>query len=95
MKSFVICTARQLFGLSNQKTIRWVGHLVLNGGRVHKGYWCGKVREKAHLEDLGVRGKVILKLSLKCVGNINCIDLAQERDKGRAVMNTVMNFVVS
>jgi hypothetical protein len=46
MESFVICTPRQVFGLSNQKTIRWVGHLVLNGGVAHKGYWCGNVRER-------------------------------------------------
>jgi hypothetical protein len=62
------------------------------GGVVHKGYWCGNVREKTNLEDLGARGRIILKLSLKCVGNMKCIDLAQERDKGRAVVNTVMNF---
>jgi hypothetical protein len=30
----------------------------------------------------------------KCVWNMDCIDLAQERDKGRALVNTVLSFRV-
>jgi len=28
---------------------------------VHIGFWCGNLRERDHLEDLGVDGRIILK----------------------------------
>jgi hypothetical protein len=31
------------------------------GGKVHTGFWWGKLREKHHLEDLGIHGRIILK----------------------------------
>ena len=29
-------------------------------GEVHTGFWLGKLRERGHLDDLGVDGKIIL-----------------------------------
>jgi hypothetical protein len=34
---------------------------VRGTGEVHTGFWCGDLREKVHLEDLGVDGGDILK----------------------------------
>jgi hypothetical protein len=31
----------------------------------HAGFCCGKLKERGHLEDLGVCGRIILKLNLK------------------------------
>jgi hypothetical protein len=47
------------------------------------------------LEDVDVDGKVLLKLILNkySMCNIN-IDLAQDRDQWRALVNTVMNLGV-
>jgi hypothetical protein len=28
---------------------------------VHTGYWCGNLRERGHLEDTGIDGKIILE----------------------------------
>jgi len=28
---------------------------------VYKGYWCGKLRERDHLEEPGLEGKIILR----------------------------------
>jgi hypothetical protein len=28
---------------------------------VHTGFWCGKLKEKDHVEDQGVDGKIILR----------------------------------
>ena len=30
------------------------------GGEVYTGFWCGNLRERDHLEDPGVDGRIIL-----------------------------------
>jgi len=43
----------------------------------------GDLREKDHLEDLGIGGRVILKwIFKKWDGDLDKIDLAQNRDSG-------------
>jgi hypothetical protein len=50
---------------------------------------------KDHLKDPGVGGRVILKWIIeKCVEGIDWIDPAQDRDRWRAVVNSVMNLRV-
>jgi hypothetical protein len=50
---------------------------------------------KNHLEDLGVDGRIILKLIFrKCDGSMDWINLSQDRDRWRALMNAVMNLWV-
>jgi hypothetical protein len=48
------------------------------------------------LEDLRVDGRIILKMDLQEVGwvDMDWIDLAQDRDKWRALVNAVMNLRV-
>jgi hypothetical protein len=47
------------------------------------------------LEDPGVDGWIILKWIFKRVeGGIDWIDVAQDRDRWRALVNTVMNLWV-
>jgi hypothetical protein len=47
------------------------------------------------LEDAGVDGRIILKWIFERLGGgINWIDLAQDRDRWRAVVYTVMNLRV-
>jgi len=52
----------------------------------------GDLRDVNHLEDLDVDGRIILKQMLKTwhVG-MDRIDVAQDRDRWRAVLNAVMN----
>jgi hypothetical protein len=51
--------------------------------------------EGDHLKDPVVDGRVILKWIIeKFYGGMDWIDLAQNRDKWRVVMNTVMNLRV-
>jgi hypothetical protein len=48
------------------------------------------------LEDPGVDGRTILKwIFEKWDGDVDCIDLAQDRDRWRALVNAVMNLGVS
>ena len=48
---------------------------------VHTGFWWGDLRERGHLEDLGVDGRLILKRIFKKQdrGSRDCIYLAQDR----------------
>jgi hypothetical protein len=48
------------------RRIRWTGLVGRMGrGEVHKGFWWENLREGDHLEDPGVDGRIILKLSFK------------------------------
>jgi hypothetical protein len=55
-----------------------------------------KPDEGDHLQDTGLDGEIILKWILqKWDGGTDWIDLAQDRDRRRALLNAVMNFRVS
>jgi hypothetical protein len=41
--------------------MRWAGHVEHMGrGRVNRGFWWGNMRERDHLEDPGVNGRITL-----------------------------------
>jgi len=49
--------------LVNNKSrgMRWAGHVVrMASCEVYTGFWWGNLRERDHLEDPGVDGKIIL-----------------------------------
>jgi len=53
------------------------------------------LRERDHLEDTGVDERIILKcIFRKWDGGIYWIDLAEDRDRWRALVNAVMNLRV-
>jgi hypothetical protein len=44
------------------RRIRWAGHVGSVGrGEVHTGFWSGNSRERDHLEDPGIDGRIILR----------------------------------
>jgi hypothetical protein len=64
-------------------------------GAAAEFYW-GDLREGNHLENPGVDERIILKWTYKrCDGGMERIDLAQDRDKWRALVNAVMNLRVT
>ena len=59
---------------------------------VLRGFWCGNLRKRAHLEDPGVDGKIILKwIFEKYDGGMDWIDLAQDRNRWQDLVNSIMN----
>jgi hypothetical protein len=60
------------------------------------GFCWGDLREGDLLGDPGVDGRIILKcIFKKWDGGMKWIELAQDRDRWRAVVNAVMNLRVS
>jgi hypothetical protein len=63
---------------------------------MHVGYWCESQKERDHWEDQDVGGWTILRWNLRDPGvdGMDWIDLAQDRDQWRALVNMVMNLHV-
>jgi len=59
-------------------------------------FWLGKLRERDHLGDSDVDGKIILRwiFSKWEMWGMDWIELAQDRDRWRALVNAVMNLRV-
>ena len=63
---------------------------------MHTGFWWGNLRERDHVEDPAVDGRIILRwIFRKMDGGMNWIDLAQDRDRWRAPVNAAMNLRVA
>jgi hypothetical protein len=60
---------------------------------VYAGFWWGNVRERGHLKDPCVDGRIILRWILGSgVWGMDWIDLFQDRDRWRAFVYAVMNL---
>jgi hypothetical protein len=75
--------------------MRWAGH-VAKMGEKKNAYWWGSQKVRDHWEDLDVGWWTILTWILREIGwdGIDWIDLAQDRDQWRALVNMVMNLWV-
>jgi len=62
---------------------------------MHTTFWWEYLRKTDHLGGIGVDGRIILKWTFRMsdVG-MDWIDLTQDRDRWRALVNAVMNFPV-
>jgi hypothetical protein len=60
------------------------------------GFWQGNLRERDHWGDPGIGGRILLGwIFWKWdVGGMGWIELAQDRDRWRAIVNAVMNLRV-
>jgi len=65
---------------------------VLGRTEKHTGFWWVKIKERDHLEDLGIDGRIILKTGRKEVGweGINRTDMAQNREEWRAPVKAIL-----
>ena len=63
---------------------------------LYTGFWWCNLRESINLKGPGVDGRILLRWNFGKVGR-GCDDwmeLAQDRDRWRALVSTVMNFRV-
>jgi len=76
------------------RRIRWAGYVARR--EVYRGFWCGNLRERDHLGEPGIDEKIILRWIFRIVcGVMDWVELAQDRDRWRALVNAVMNLRVS
>jgi hypothetical protein len=85
-----------IIGVMKPRRKRWAGHVARMGSiKVHTVIWWGNLRERDHLEDPGVYGRIILEcIFKKCSGGREWIDLALDRDCCWDFVNAVINLRV-
>jgi len=62
-------------------------------GEVYTGFWWENLKERAHLRDPGVDNIKLDPQEVGC-GCVDWIELAQDRDRWRALVTAVMNHGV-
>jgi hypothetical protein len=61
---------------------------------VHTRFGCGNLRERDHVEILGIDGRILNWNFKKWGGGMDWIDLAQDRVRWQTLVNEVMNHRV-
>ena len=74
----------------------WAGHVASMGESYIQSFGGGNLRERDHLEDPGVDGRIILRWIFRKwdVSGMDWIELAQNRDRWKTLVNAVMNLRV-
>jgi hypothetical protein len=79
------------------RRMKWVAHVARMGRVVvYTGLWWGNLKVRTHLERPSNRWEDNIKLDLQEVGceGMDWIDLTQDRDRWRNLVNAVMNLRV-
>jgi len=62
---------------------------------VHTGFWWGNLRNRDHLENTGIDGRIIFKwIFKKWDEGVDWIELPQDRDRWQALVNVLINLQV-
>jgi hypothetical protein len=62
MRNLIICTPHSIFSDDQiEKNEMGEGCSTYGGEERCTGFWCGTLREKEHLENPGIDGKIILR----------------------------------
>jgi hypothetical protein len=93
----ILRTSLSIIRMIKSRRMRWAGHLARMGRRrMHIVYWGGMPKTKRPLGRPRRKWVDNIKMDLREIGwdGIDWIDLAQNRDQCRALVNTVMNLRV-
>jgi hypothetical protein len=97
MRSFITCTSPNIIRIMKSRRMRWVGH-VARIGEKRNAYriLVGKPERKRPLERPRRRLVGNFKMDLREIGwdGMGWINLAQNREQWRYLVNTVMNLRV-
>jgi hypothetical protein len=88
--SDLYCTPNIVRVIKSRRMKR-AGHVARMGKReACTGFWWENLKERARLEETGVHERIILRsiFRKKDVGGMDWIDLAQDRDMWRALVNS-------
>ena len=88
----MICISTKCYSVLRSKRMRWARHVVRIWKR--RGTHTVLVGNIAHVEDLDVFGKIILKWTAEKGWGVDRIALVQGREKWRSVVNAVINLRV-
>jgi hypothetical protein len=78
--------------MAKSRRVKWTRHIARKGRRgMHIGYWWESQKERDHWEDQDA-GEWTIERDLGEIGldSMDWIDVAQDRDRRRALVNTVM-----
>jgi hypothetical protein len=67
---------------------------VWRRGEMHTGFWRRNLRERDHLEDIGVDVRIILKWIFKNGIRVDCTGLLQDRENWPALVIILMKLRV-
>jgi hypothetical protein len=92
---YVLYFSPDIIWVIKSRILRGAGHVPCIGASIcaHR-VLVGKREGKNHLEDPDMNERIIKWILEKWNGGMDWIDLAQERDRWRAVVNAVMNLWV-
>jgi hypothetical protein len=65
-RSYMMCTPN-IIRVIRSRRMRWAGHVAFTEKTGAYRFWWAHVRERNHLEDLGVGRRIILKWILRSV----------------------------
>jgi hypothetical protein len=63
-----LSSSSNIFWVITSRRMRWTGHvarMVEGKGDVRTWFWWGNLRERGHLEDPGVYGRIILRWTFR------------------------------
>jgi hypothetical protein len=80
-------------GVIKPRKMRWAGHVACMGiGEVYTGFWWENLRGRSDLEDPDLNRRIILRWILRKWDVRDRIDVAQDRDRWKALVHGVMNL---
>jgi hypothetical protein len=93
-----LCSSPNIVRVIKSRRMRWAGHVARTGERrgVY-GVLVGKPEGKRSLGRPGLRWEANIKMDLQALGcgGMDWIELAQDKNRWRALVNAVMNIRIA